>query len=146
MYTFGTNRNSLTNEKKYSRYHGSILGGILSIFCLMGTAGYLVNEIGRMTQGSYDNYNTQLKSNPLTDIYKEQQINKTDFFPVMEIVNLNFAPDLSGLTNEFDIFEKGGGFDLGKLFTYFDIKIHGNTHHMNSHGITTGHCKVCKEY
>ena len=41
----------------------------------------------------------------------------------MEIVNLNFAPDLSGLTNEFDIFEKGGGFDLGKLFTYFDIKI-----------------------
>ena len=55
--------------------------------------------------GHYDNYNTQLKSNPLNDEMNKVHINNTAFFPMMEIVNLNFSPDLSALTKEFDIFD-----------------------------------------
>ena len=58
-----------------------------------------------MMHGHYDNYNTQLKSNPLNDEMNKVHINNTAFFPMMEIVNLNFSPDLSALTKEFDIFD-----------------------------------------
>ena len=58
MYTFSTDRNHKTNQKKYTRYHGSILGGIFTFFCGLVTLSYLTIEINKMMANSYDNYNT----------------------------------------------------------------------------------------
>ena len=77
-----------------------------------------------MMHGHNDNYNTQLKSNPLNDAMNQVYINNTSFFPMMEIVNLNFSPDLSGLTGEFDIFDTGtSSFNMKKMSEYFEINI-----------------------
>ena len=83
------------------------MGGILTVLCGLGTLGYLVNELGRMTNQDYDNYNSQLKSNPLTDGFDIQYLNQTSFLPVVELVNYDLAPDMSNLKNEFDIFDNG---------------------------------------
>ena len=59
-----------------------------------------------MIKGVYDNYNTQLKSNPLNENLNQIYINNTSFFPMLEISDLNFSPDVSKLRSEHDIFEK----------------------------------------
>ena len=58
VYTFSTDTNSHSKKKKYTRYHGSILGGILTITFGLCTLGYLANQIEMMTHGHFDNYNT----------------------------------------------------------------------------------------
>ena len=41
VYTFSTDTITKNKQKKYTRYHGSILGGILTIFFSLSTIGYL---------------------------------------------------------------------------------------------------------
>ena len=39
--SYSTHRNKKTNEKKYHEFHGSILGGIVSIFFIALTLSYI---------------------------------------------------------------------------------------------------------
>ena len=47
-YTFSTERNKYTNEKKYTRKHGSIIGGVFSIIFVICIVAYSLSEINNM--------------------------------------------------------------------------------------------------
>lgn len=49
---FSTSRNKATNEKTFAESHGSILGGIISIICLVSTSYYIHNLYIDMISGS----------------------------------------------------------------------------------------------
>ena len=70
-YTFSTERNKYTNEKKYPRKHGSSIGGVLSIVFVICVIAYTSSELNSMSKGKYDNYHSYIKTNPLTEELSE---------------------------------------------------------------------------
>ena len=48
---FMSSRDRKNNQKSYKDSHGSVFGGILTIWCYMSTIGYLVAETNKMMNG-----------------------------------------------------------------------------------------------
>ena len=66
VFTYIQHRNKKNNEKTNSTNHGTIMGGALSLVCLMTIIVYSVSELSSMMDGKYDNFNRLVKTNPLT--------------------------------------------------------------------------------
>ena len=84
-YSFSTNRNKLTNEKKFAEFHGSILGGIVSLFFIAATVSYIYNQFDDMLAGNNDNKNTQLNTNPMNEITNAEFLTNSTFYPTLDI-------------------------------------------------------------
>lgn len=85
VFTFSPHRDKNTNEKENTIYHGTVVGGALTLICLVTIIYYTVTELRIMGSGRYDNFNLQVKTNPLTTGLSEIYINETSFFPTLEI-------------------------------------------------------------
>ena len=67
-----------------------------------------------MMQGQYDNYNQQLKTNPLTKDLSHVKINNSSFMPVIEIKEMDFSR-----LKDFDVYEeKSDSFSYDKISEY----------------------------
>ena len=51
VFTYSTSRNKKTNEKKHNVYHGSIMGGCLTLICGASILYYTVTELKVMGSG-----------------------------------------------------------------------------------------------
>ena len=60
IFTFNTNRNKKTHEKKFTINHKSFVGGLVTIMCAVCSVSYFVHNTRNMTNGSYDAFNSNI--------------------------------------------------------------------------------------
>ena len=84
-FSFSTNRNKLTNEKKFAEFHGSILGGIVSLFFMTITFWYIYGLFVDMLAGNNDNKNTELNNNPMNEITNTENLMNSTFYPNLHL-------------------------------------------------------------
>ena len=82
--TFLTYRDKNGN-KSFSENHGSNLGGLLTIICVMVTLGYLSYLYGNMMSGQADSINKVDVTNDFTGEHSSIYMNQTSFLPYLKI-------------------------------------------------------------
>ena len=63
IFTFNTNRNKKTHEKKFTIKHGSFVGGLVTILCATCSIMYFLHNIRNMYNGSYDHQYSNIQTN-----------------------------------------------------------------------------------
>ena len=81
---YSTSRNKKTNEKKFEENHGSIFGGILSLFQRACTLSYLVYLFTNMQKGTFDNITSKYKTEDVTELLINNQ-----FLPILSLEHGN---------------------------------------------------------
>ena len=60
VFTYIQHRNKQNNEKTNNINHGTIMGGALTVVCLVTIIAYSVVELTHMMDGRYDNNSFQI--------------------------------------------------------------------------------------
>ena len=89
VQTFTTSRDKKSNHKSFSEDHGSIIGGFLSVVCILCTMSYIISLFLNMISGSSDNFNTQVTSNNFDSINNLEYIANSSFLPSFELRGLD---------------------------------------------------------
>ena len=118
IFTFNTNRNKKTHEKKFTIKHGSFVGGLVTILCASCSLMYFSHNIRNMYGGSYDHQYSNIQTNHMKNGFDQISIQNTTFLPIIELSSRSDKQKDIDLIDIFKNEKKHWDIDMSKLNRY----------------------------